>query len=910
MNLTKSIITCLLLWILFSKIALSESLPGFDRDSFGSVVLSQKQVVGANIELELAVGNYENEPISNYSEKSVFAKIGRAVGRLDVLTDKGLYPCTAFIVSKKFILTNYHCSLGLLENKNIGATKIQASQFVAGYTRTGIEEGTEKFIVISDPVEFNKKLDYAVLEVLGNPSERYGALTLSNHQPQGGDPFWIIGHPMGEGQRISREKCKANEPAFSAGKLLHTCDTLPGNSGSPVIDAGLQRVVALHHAGSKKDSLNFAIPMSDILSNSGVLSAYQAHSNPLGSSESSAEVEAKSDCDNLYSGALEAKQCFAYRAYIRQCSAHVFAAIAESFIDEFCSNDPFTEQKYRKFSKLAECEPEASYRHNCFGSHTDESGIYTGEFQENKYHGLGRFKSHDKNTTYFGQWEVGEKSGEGEELTYINHVYVGVGMELFKKNGNLNVVSTVKGQPAETAGIEAGDLITHIDGVRVLDFSQRRVVNMIKDGAIGSSINLTLLKKGKALPVQTSMVRAAFELSSRGKFVGNFKNDDWISGGTFVFDNGNEYKGEFQNKMMHGHGTLSYADGKKYVGEFESGRMHGQGTFTFQDGTKRQGQFKNDEHVKGTIAYENGSQYTGEFRDETYHGKGVYTTASGDKYVGSFQEGKFHGQGEYTWANGQEYRGAFAHGKHHGFGTMTKPNGQRYEGSWKEGQKNGYGEEVREDDSFYKGEFKRNKREGDGTLIFRGFEYIGEFENDTAHGHGRLKYPDGNSYEGSFFYGFPHGIGTYSDVLGVEFYSGEVKNGIISGNGVSTFEQYRYIGEHKNGYPFGVGIAIWKQGQARFEVKFEALPKNWKSNTNVHQVFPVLTKKFWQLTETNRKLVQSNLKQAGFYQASIDGEWGPGTLSALTEYSLKNINTVDLRTERAASKVFNDLLNE
>jgi V8-like Glu-specific endopeptidase len=316
--------------------AQSQDLMGFDRGSFGSIVLSQTQSAGTDVQLELSIGNYENEPIINYSVGSVFAKIGKSVGRLDVLTDKGNFPCTAFIVSKKYILTNYHCSLGLLDNEQIGATRIDAVQFVAGYTQTGIDEGTKKYTVIPTPVETSKPLDYAVLEVIGDPSQEYGQLKLSSILPNGGDPFWIIGHPMGEGQRISREKCKANNPALSAGKLLHTCDTLPGNSGSPVIDAGLQQVVALHHAGSRKDSVNFAILMSEILENSKVLTAYKApESLPTVNAEPTKTVEI-TPCDALYSAAAEAKACFAYEAYFKSCRDHSLAPIADGYIQEFC----------------------------------------------------------------------------------------------------------------------------------------------------------------------------------------------------------------------------------------------------------------------------------------------------------------------------------------------------------------------------------------------------------------------------------------------------------------------------------------------------------------------------------------------------------------------------------------------
>ena len=313
--------------------AQSQNLVGFDRGSFGSVVLSQTQSAGSELQLELSIGSYENEPIINY-RGTIFAEIGRPVGRLDVLTDKGLFPCTAFIVSKKYILTNYHCSLGLLDNEKIGATRIEATQFVAGYVQTGIDEGTNKFTVVPIPVEYSEKLDYAVLEVIGNPSQDYGELKLASMVPNDRTPFWVIGHPQGKGQHISREKCRASSPAVSKTKLLHTCDTLPGNSGSPIIDAGLQVVVALHHAGIANDSVNAAILMSEILENSKVLAAYKAPNDM--EQKVLPKAAAITACDALYRAASEAKACYAYEAYLASCKTHSLIAIGRGYIKNYC----------------------------------------------------------------------------------------------------------------------------------------------------------------------------------------------------------------------------------------------------------------------------------------------------------------------------------------------------------------------------------------------------------------------------------------------------------------------------------------------------------------------------------------------------------------------------------------------
>jgi V8-like Glu-specific endopeptidase/SH3-like domain-containing protein len=332
----------------------AQDLVGFDRNSFGSVVLSNKQAAGAaGIELELAVGEYNTEPILNYSENSVFAQMGLAVGRLDVLTDKGVFPCTAFIVDNKHILTNNHCVPGILDNERAGATSIDSVMFIAGYRQTGVEEGTKRYTVIPTPIETHKDLDYSVLEVLGDPSAEFGTLKLAASLPNDGDPYWVIGHPMGEAQRISREQCRANSPAVSNKKLLHTCDTLPGNSGSPVIDAGLQQVVGLHHAGSRNDAVNYAIPMAAILERSQVLRAAQdaalpvERPRPVDPVDPVIGVDDQTDtgqmpvavadiCDDLYKEAKAYGQCFAYNVYLEQCAEHTFSVFAKAYVDSEC----------------------------------------------------------------------------------------------------------------------------------------------------------------------------------------------------------------------------------------------------------------------------------------------------------------------------------------------------------------------------------------------------------------------------------------------------------------------------------------------------------------------------------------------------------------------------------------------
>ncbi|MDA9948224.1 trypsin-like peptidase domain-containing protein [Paracoccaceae bacterium] len=371
MTLSRLIISTALAVLSLVSAAQGQEVLYLDRSSFGKAVLSQTESTVNDSGLESAMGSYQNEPISNYREGSVFSKLGMSVGRLDVLSDRGISTCTAFIVSDRHIITNHHCTdLSYLT----GATRIDAIQFVAGYTKTGVEEITSKYTVIPTPVETSKKLDYAVMEVIGDPSKQYGELKLASLTPQDGDPFWIIGHPKGEGQRISREKCRASSPAVSAGKLRHTCDTLPGNSGSPVIDAGLQQVVALHHMGSKKDSVNYAIPMSEILKNSAVLAAYKAPDEVLKSQPVEPKTAANSACDALYSATAETKECYAYDAYLKSCADHALAPLARGYINEFCQ--PKETVKVDKVpEKTCDDDPSlCSDKEICTGATTSNNG--------------------------------------------------------------------------------------------------------------------------------------------------------------------------------------------------------------------------------------------------------------------------------------------------------------------------------------------------------------------------------------------------------------------------------------------------------------------------------------------------------------------------------------------------------
>jgi len=77
--------------------------------------------------------------------------------------------------------------------------------------------------------------------------------------------------------------------------------------------------------------------------------------------------------------------------------------------------------------------------------------------------------------------------------------YVGIGIYMSSdKNGNVIVVSPIKGTPAEEAGLEAGDVIVYVNDESMLGVSTDMVSNKIK-GEEGTKVKITVLRKDEYL---------------------------------------------------------------------------------------------------------------------------------------------------------------------------------------------------------------------------------------------------------------------------------------------------------------------------------------------------------------------------------------------------------------------------
>ena len=77
-------------------------------------------------------------------------------------------------------------------------------------------------------------------------------------------------------------------------------------------------------------------------------------------------------------------------------------------------------------------------------------------------------------------------------LEQMNNAYVGVGITVTEReDGYIDVVEVVEGGPAERAGIEAGDVLTHADGIDLATLTMDESTGVIK-GEEGTTVRLTI----------------------------------------------------------------------------------------------------------------------------------------------------------------------------------------------------------------------------------------------------------------------------------------------------------------------------------------------------------------------------------------------------------------------------------
>jgi carboxyl-terminal processing protease len=89
----------------------------------------------------------------------------------------------------------------------------------------------------------------------------------------------------------------------------------------------------------------------------------------------------------------------------------------------------------------------------------------------------------------------------------------GLGMQVNMDDGVLKVVAPIDDTPASRAGIQAGDIISQVDGAPVKGLTLGQAVDKMR-GAPGTEVSLEIRRKGKDEPFNVKLVREIIKVSA------------------------------------------------------------------------------------------------------------------------------------------------------------------------------------------------------------------------------------------------------------------------------------------------------------------------------------------------------------------------------------------------------------
>ncbi len=89
----------------------------------------------------------------------------------------------------------------------------------------------------------------------------------------------------------------------------------------------------------------------------------------------------------------------------------------------------------------------------------------------------------------------------------------GLGIEVTMENGVVKVVSPIDDTPAYRAGVQANDLITHLDNEQIVGLTLEQAVEKMR-GPVNTPITLTVVRKGRDEPFDLKITRDVIRINA------------------------------------------------------------------------------------------------------------------------------------------------------------------------------------------------------------------------------------------------------------------------------------------------------------------------------------------------------------------------------------------------------------
>lgn len=113
----------------------------------------------------------------------------------------------------------------------------------------------------------------------------------------------------------------------------------------------------------------------------------------------------------------------------------------------------------------------------------------------------------DKHSTYFTAEEFARFN------TSITGEFSGIGIYIEKKDDYIQVLSPIKGSPAEKAGVLPGDIIKYVDGKDIKGFSTEQASALMK-GISGTKVKIGISRAGTSDIIYFDLVRAVIKINT------------------------------------------------------------------------------------------------------------------------------------------------------------------------------------------------------------------------------------------------------------------------------------------------------------------------------------------------------------------------------------------------------------